>query len=97
MLILRAVALERQYGWALSQRIHEASGRTFLIGQSSLYPSLRRLEVRGWIKGEWIATTGKNRLRYYEATREGHKQIPQKKDSWEKLAADIAELQKPGK
>lgn len=92
MLVLRAVALERQYGWALSQRIHEASGRTFLIGQSSLYPCLRRLEIRGWIKGEWVAAIGKNRLKYYEATKEGRQQIRKKKDSWEKLAADIAAI-----
>ena len=94
MLVLRGVALERNYGWALSQRIHEASGRTFFIQQGSLYPCLRRLEIRGWIKGEWVTAKGKSRAKYYEATKKGRKQIARDKDSWEKLAADIAEIQK---
>lgn len=94
ILVLRGVALERNYGWALSQRIREASGGTFFVQQGSLYPSLRRLEILGWIKGEWVATRGKSRSKYYEATRKGRKQIAQEKDSWEKLAADIAKIQK---
>ncbi|MGB6461323.1 MAG: PadR family transcriptional regulator [Candidatus Acidiferrum sp.] len=94
MLVLRSVALEWNYGWALSQRLHEASGNTFFIQQGSLYPCLRRLEIRGWIKGEWVAGKGKSRAKYYEATKEGRKQIGEERDSWAKLAADVAEIQK---
>ena len=94
MLVLRALALERNYGWSLSQRIREVSKGTFFIQQGSLYPCLRRLEARGWIKGEWITAPRRNPAKYYEATKKGRKQIPEGKDSWERLAADIAEIQK---
>lgn len=93
-LVLRAIAFERNYGWAMSQRLHEASGKTFFIQQGSLYPCLRRLEVHGWIKGEWVAGRGKSRVKYYEATEKGRKTIRNEKDSWEKLAADITKIQK---
>jgi PadR family transcriptional regulator, regulatory protein PadR len=94
LLVLRALALEPQYGWALSRRIHQVSGETLLIQQGSLYPSLHRLESRGWIKGKWVMTKNKHRVKYYEATGTGRKQLQDDKDSWEKLAAAIAEVQK---
>ena len=93
LLILRTLALEPQYGWALSHRIHQISAKTLLIQQGSLYPSLHRLEDRGWIKGKWITTQSKHRVKYYEATRAGRKQLPEE-DSWKKLAAAIAEALK---
>lgn len=93
LLILRALALEPQYGWAVSHLIHEVSGETLLIQQGSLYPSLHRLESRGWIKGKWVMTKNKHRVKYYEATGTGRKQLQNEKDSWQKLAAAIAEVQ----
>lgn len=93
-LVLRAIAFERNYGWAMAQRLHEASGKTFFIQQGSLYPCLRRLEINGWIKGEWVAGRGKSRVKYFEATEKGRKEIGNKNDSWEQLVADITKIQK---
>lgn len=92
LLILRALALEPQYAWSLSQRIHKISDRTLLIQQGSLYPSVHRLESRGWIKGKWVMTKNKHRVKYYEATKAGRKQLPAEEDSWSKLAAAIAKI-----
>ncbi len=92
LLILRALALEPQYAWALSQRIYQISGRTLLIQQGSLYPSVHRLESLGWIKGKWCTTDSKRRVKYYEATGAGQKQLQGKSDSWKKLAAAIAQI-----
>ncbi len=50
LLILKALSLEPQHGWAISERIHQVSRATLQIPQGSLYPALHRLERRGWIK-----------------------------------------------
>lgn len=95
LMVLRALALEPQYGWALSRRIHEISGKTLLIQQGSLYPSLHRLVDRGWIKAKSIKIRSKYRVKLYEATRKGRKRLREGKmeeDSWEKVAADIGKI-----
>jgi PadR family transcriptional regulator len=92
LLILRALALEPQYGWALSQRIHEISGKTLLIQQGSLYPALHRLADRGWIKGKSVMTKERRQVKFYEITTKGRKQLQQENDSWDKLAAAVAQI-----
>ncbi len=77
-----------------SRRIYELSRKKFLIQQGSLYPSLHRLESRGWVKGKWVTMKRERRVKYYEATRAGRKQLEMEKDSWRKLAAAIAEILK---
>jgi len=39
LLILKAVALEPQHGWAISARLHQISSATLQIRQGSLYPA----------------------------------------------------------
>ena len=44
LLILKAIALERQHGWAISERIEQISNSALKVNQGSLYPALHRLE-----------------------------------------------------
>jgi PadR family transcriptional regulator, regulatory protein PadR len=92
LLILRTVALEPQHGWAISERIHQISSDVLLIQQGSLYPALHRLERRGWIKAKWGTSENNRRAKYYELTKTGRKQLELEKDSWNKLAAAVAQI-----
>ena len=47
LLILKALSLAPQHGWAISERIQQVSRETLQIPQGSLYPALHRLERRG--------------------------------------------------
>jgi PadR family transcriptional regulator PadR len=53
LLILQTLALERQHGWAISERISANLARRAPGAAGSLYPALHRLERRGRIKPEW--------------------------------------------
>jgi PadR family transcriptional regulator, regulatory protein PadR len=53
LLILRTLSLCRQHGWAISERVQQISGDVLRMQQGSLYPTLHRLESRGWIKAKW--------------------------------------------
>ena len=55
LLILKTLSLESQHGWAISERLQQISNGIVQVQQGSLYPSLHRLERRGWIKAEWAA------------------------------------------
>ncbi|PYV07283.1 MAG: PadR family transcriptional regulator [Acidobacteria bacterium] len=75
LLILKAVALQPQHGWAISERLHQISSAALRIRQGSLYPALHRLERRGWIKARWGTSDNNRRAKYYELTRQGRAQL----------------------
>jgi transcriptional regulator len=90
LLILKALSLQPQHGWALSERLHQVSRATLQIPQGSLYPALHRLERRGWIKAEWGASDNNRRAKYYELTRSGRKQLETETDAWRKLTTAVS-------
>jgi transcriptional regulator len=89
LLILKAIALEPQHGWAISERIHQISKDALKVTQGSLYPALHRLERRGWIKAEWDVSDNNRRAKYYELTRKGRRQLDEQTDAWRSLTAAI--------
>src|SRR5207245_6798335 len=92
LLILKAVALEPQHGWAISARLHQISSASLQIRQGSLYPALHRLERRGWIKERWSTSENNRREKYYELTRLGRKQLEREETSWRRLTAAVAQI-----
>ena len=89
LLILKALSLEPQHGWAVSQRIHQISGEALTIPQGSLYPALYRLERQGWIKAKWGVTTENRRARFYELTARGRAQLTAEQNAWDQLVAAV--------
>ncbi len=90
LLILKALSLGPQHGWAISERLHQVSRATLQIPQGSLYPALHRLERRGWIAPRWGASENNRRAKFYELTRSGRKQLETEADSWRQLTAAVA-------
>jgi PadR family transcriptional regulator PadR len=90
VLILKAIALGPQHGWAISERIEQISTGAPQLQQGSLYPALHRLERRGWIKARWAASDNNRRAKYYELTKTGRRQLEAEADAWRKLAAAVA-------
>jgi len=92
LLILKALALRPQHGWAVSERIQQISKDVLRVQQGSLYPSLHRLERRGWIKARWAASENNRRAKYYELTRTGRKQLEIETKAWRKLTSAVDQV-----
>ena len=92
LLILKALSLEPQHGWAVGQRIHQISRETLSVPQGSLYPALYRLERRGWIKAKWGATSENRRARFYELTSRGRTQLKTEEDAWSQLVSAVGHV-----
>jgi PadR family transcriptional regulator PadR len=90
LLILKAVSLGPQHGWAISERIHQLSRATVQIPQGSLYPALHRMERRGWIRATWGVSDSNRRAKYYELTRAGRKQLEADTAAWQRLTAAVS-------
>jgi len=95
LLILRTLALERQHGWAISERIQQVSRDVLQVPQGSLYPALHRLERRGWIKAEWGISDNNRRAKYYMLTAKGRKQLTIETGKWDRFAQAITRILRP--
>ncbi len=89
MLILKAIALEPEHGWAIAQRIQQVSNNVLSIGQGSLYPALHRLEYKGWIRAQWGSSENNRRARYYSLTAAGRRQLNAEMENWERLTGAV--------
>lgn len=92
LLILKTLAFEPMHGFGIARRISHVSRDVLRVQQGSLYPALRRLEKRGWIRASWGSSENNRRARFYELTRAGRRQLEVEKESWERLATAVQEI-----
>jgi PadR family transcriptional regulator PadR len=89
LLILKAVSLEPQHGWGISDRIRQISRSSLQVPQGSLYPALHRLERRGWIKATWGISDNNRKAKYYALTPSGRRRLAQEEKLWSRLTAAV--------
>lgn len=92
LLILKAVALEPMHGWAISERLQQISSEAIQVQQGSLYPSLHRLERKGWFKASWAMSENNRRAKYYELTARGRRQLATETAAWRKLTSAVDQI-----
>jgi transcriptional regulator len=85
LLILKAVSLEPLHGVGISQRITQITNGTFTVSFGSLFPSLHRMEEKGWIRAEWRASENNRRAKYYELTKAGREQLRIEERDWVRI------------
>ena len=96
MLILQTLRWSPRHGYGIAQAIRTGSDEVLQVETGSLYPALHRLEKQGWIKSEWRTSEHNQRAKYYRITAAGRKQLASEQGRWNRMAAAIAGLMKPG-
>lgn len=94
LLIMKILALQPQHGFAISVRLRQVSGDVLQVSDGSLYPALHKLEQEGWIKAQWKLSENNRRVKFYELTRLGRRQLEQETAHWQRLSAAISQVVK---
>src|SRR5215470_3562804 len=82
-IVLAILAEEDSYGYAILQRVREASAGRLEWTDGMLYPVLHRLERLGFVKARWEeAETGRKR-KYYRITAQGRAQLAEQRSQWQ--------------
>ena len=89
LLILKILAIDTQHGYGIAQQLKIISNEVLQIGESSLYPALQRLLLRGWVKAVWGVSDNNRRARYYTLTTSGRKQLTTEREEFERLIGAI--------
>lgn len=90
MLILRVLSRGPMHGWSIAQRIAQVSEAVLVVGEGSLYPSLYRMQAKGWIESSWGQSDNNRRARFYQLTKAGRKQLGTEQESWKRTAVAVA-------
>ena len=83
MLILSLLEARPRHGYELGKLIEARSGGQLTFALPTLYPTLLRLENRGWIKGRWVEKAGERRRCFYRLTAEGRHHLAEQRKTWD--------------
>src|SRR5215831_15084549 len=92
LLILQALTRAAMHGYGIAMYLKTISEHVLDVGESSLYPALQRLLVKGWVKAEWGASENNRRARYYTLTSSGKKQLGIEAENFERTIRAIARV-----
>jgi PadR family transcriptional regulator PadR len=95
MIILQTLRWGPRHGYGLAQMIRANSRDALQVETGSLYPALHRLEKQGWIAADWAVSDNGQRVRVYELTAAGRKQLAAERTRWEQLSTAIESLMQP--
>jgi PadR family transcriptional regulator PadR len=95
MLVLRILLFGPLHGYAIASAIRDNSRETLNIEFGSLYPALKRLELKGWIAAKWEMSEHNRRVKVYRLTPAGRKRLRQESSEWAAFAAAVARIMKP--
>jgi PadR family transcriptional regulator PadR len=89
LLILKTLRGATLHGYEIAQRLKDTSDDVLHVGESSLYPALQRLLLKGWVEAEWGASNNNRRARYYTLTAAGRKQLVREQQQFERIIVAI--------
>jgi PadR family transcriptional regulator, regulatory protein PadR len=92
LLILRVLNSGPLHGFAIAERIFVLSREVLSVEEGSLYPSLYRMEAKGWIEAEWGQSDKGRRAKFYTLTKEGRKQLETEQQIWDRTALAIRDV-----
>jgi transcriptional regulator len=95
LLILRTLLFGPLHGYAIAGAIRDNSGDRLNIEFGSLYPAIKRLELKGWISGKWETSEHNRRAKVYRLTPEGRKRLRQETSEWADFVRAVAGVLKP--
>ena len=89
MMILRLLKQRPMHGYALVQRIQQASQDLLQVEEGSLYPALQRLLKDGLVEADWGVSSTNRRVRIYRLTTDGAKHLSREVASFARMFAGI--------
>ena len=92
MMVLKTLTRGTLHGYAIAQLLRQVSDDILQVEEGSLYPALQRLELNGWIEGEWGLSSKNRRARFYKLTANGRKTLASETSRYRQMTGAIARV-----
>ena len=96
LLVLRTLLFGPLHGYAIAGAIRDNSGDRLNIEFGSLYPALKRLELKGWISAKWETSEHNRRAKVYRLTPQGRKRLREETSQWSDFVRAGGRVRNPG-
>ncbi len=87
--LLALLTKEPKYGFQMIKELRETTEGFFDLKEGTLYPALRRLEERGFVKSEWIERESGAPRKYYTLTAKGRKALDEAHGVWTTMSHSV--------
>ena len=92
-MILKALqALGPLHGYGIARRIEQLSEDVLQLNEGTVYTSLLRLQMQGWITSTWGTSENNRKARFYSITKRGLKQLVRETENWERISGVIGRV-----
>src|SRR2546428_13361769 len=89
LLVLKTLLHGPRHGYGIAAQLKAVSDEVLQVGESSLYPALQRLLLKGWVKGTWGASENNRRARFYTLTPAGNRQLAAERKEFDRIILAI--------
>ena len=96
LIVLQLLQAGPANGWDITQKIQVLSEDILSVNYGSLYPSLQRLETRGWVTSEWALSDNNRRAKFYKLTAAGRRQLEAERRAWERFSGALELILRTG-
>jgi transcriptional regulator len=95
MLVLRTLVFGPLHGYGIAKSIRGSSKEALDIEFGSLYPALKRLELKGWIASKWGTSEHNRPAKCYRLTTAGKRRLRKEHSQWVDFASAISRVMGP--
>ncbi len=95
MLVLRTLVFGPLHGYAIARAIRNNSEAALNVEFGSLYPSLKRLEIKGWVASRWETSDSNRKAKVYRLTAAGKKQLTREHSKWADFVNAVTRVMGP--
>ena len=92
LLILKTLSWGPRHGYAIGQWLEASTDAALQIEEGSLYPSLYRMERKGWIEAEWGRSELGRRAKFYHLTGAGRARLRDEVARWHRVSGAVAKV-----
>jgi len=92
LLILKTLSWGPQHGFSIARWIQQTTGDVLRLEEGSLYPTLHRLEDKGWVSARWGLSANNRRAKFYELTPAGRTQLAADTHDWWRYAEAVGKV-----
>jgi transcriptional regulator len=94
-LVLKTLSWGPRHGYAIARWLEETTNSAIQVEEGSLYPSLYRMERKGWIEAEWGMSELGRKAKFYRLTAKGRRQLKTETAEWAAFASVVSRVLLP--
>jgi PadR family transcriptional regulator, regulatory protein PadR len=89
ILVLKALLGGPLHGYGIAAWVEGMTDDVLQVGEGSLYPALRRLEDRRWVRSHWGLSEHNRRAKFYTITAGGRAHLRDEAARWLEFSAAV--------